>query len=235
VIELPEQAQPKAVAKAAATVREREADLAFARTGVVDASRAIDDAIIEDRTRYADALDRGEADPGREVEVTARALHAEAQRRVEGEEIRLQRAEVALRETLASNLDAWIGQLTKTTEEAERAALDLVDALRDAEQERARRRLALSWARSFQAKKQLPQLSHAGTAASTLLRNRQASPYDFVPIAELLDHIHGGIKQTSLAAEAARAAEREQQAYRPTLRGWPSHGLATAAAESDAA
>jgi hypothetical protein len=67
------------------------------------------------------------------------------------------------------------------------------------------------------------------------LRNRQASPYDYIPIGELLDHIHGGIEQATIAAEQARAAERERQANRPTLRGWPSLGLAPAASESDAA
>jgi hypothetical protein len=98
-----------------------------------------------------------------------------------------------------------------------------------------RRHLALAWADSFQAKQQLPSLGHPRTAASTLLRNRQASPYDYIPISELCDHIHGGIEQATLAAEAGRAVAREQQAARPTLRGWPSLGLAPADSESDAA
>jgi hypothetical protein len=196
---------------------------------------AIDQAVIADRDAYATALDAGQPDPGRQAEEAARVQYAECQRRVSGEESRLQRAEAELRTAIDSSLDAWIDQLTKATEEAERAALDLVDQLRDAERERARRHLARAWARSFEAKQQLPSLGHAGTAASSLLRNKQASPYDYIVVGEMLDHVRAGIEQATLAAEQARAAEREQQANQPTLRGWPSLGLAPAVSESDAA
>jgi hypothetical protein len=131
VIELPEQARPKPVSRAAEAVRGRENDLAAARAALVEASRAIDQAVAEDRERYATERDAGRPDPGREAESAARAEHAEAQRRVGGEEVRLQRAEAEPRAAIDSSLDAWIGQLTKTTEEAELAALALVDAFRD--------------------------------------------------------------------------------------------------------
>jgi hypothetical protein len=103
-----------------------------------------------------------------------------------------------------------------------------VDQLRDAEQERARRRLALAWVRSFQARQQLRSLGHATTAFSTLLRSRMASDRDFLLVGELLDHVRAGIEQATLAAEAARLAER------PVLHARPALGLA-GPVESDAA
>jgi hypothetical protein len=234
VIELPEQARPKAVAKAAEAVRAREADLAGARAAVVEASRAIDQGVAADRQAYADALDAGRPDPGREAEGAARAQLEERQRRVAAEEVRLQRAEIELRSVLEECLPNWIAQLTKAIEEAEVEALAAVDRLLAAEEERARRRLALAWVRSFQAKRQLPPLGHAMTAFSTLLRSRMASDRDYIPIAELLGHVRAGLEAASLAAEQAPVAEREreQQAGRPVLHG---RGFGLAPVESDAA
>jgi hypothetical protein len=235
VIELPEQAQPKAVARAAEAVRAREADLAGARAAVVEANKAIEEAIVADREAYATALDAGRADPGREAEGAARAQLEECQRRVAAEETRLERAQAALREAIETTLPDWTAALERATEEAEVVALALVDQLRDAEQERARRRLALAWVRSFQARQQLPSLGHAITAFSTLLRSRMASDRDFLLVGELLDHVRAGIEQVTLQAEAARLAEREEQAGRPTLHARPAIGLAPVESESDVA
>jgi hypothetical protein len=230
VIELPEQAQPKAVARAAEATRAREADLAGARAAVVEANKAIEEAIVADREAYATALDAGRPDPGREAEGEARARLEECQRRLAVEEVRLQRAEVALREAIEGSLTAWQTALERATTEAEQQALEAVDRLRDIELERARRRLALDWTRSFQARKPTPGLGSASSARSTLLRNQMASPYDYVPVAELLDHVRAGIEQATLQAEAARLAER------PVLHARPAIGLAgPVESESDAA
>jgi hypothetical protein len=131
VIELPE-AQPKAVSRAAATVRSREADLASARATVVEAAKRIDAAIADDRQAYADALDRGEADPGRQAEGAARAQLEECQRRVAAEEVRLQRAEVALREAIVASAETWRSQLDAEAERGRGQARRAVGELRAA-------------------------------------------------------------------------------------------------------
>jgi hypothetical protein len=222
MIELPEQGQPKQVARAAEAVRAREADVAEARAALVGANKTIDRAVIADREAYATALDAGRPDPGREAEVAARAEADEAKRRLAGEDIRLQRAEAELRSAIETTLPAWTAALERSTAEAEVEALALVDRLRDAEQERARRRLALYWTTRFARREQLPPLGFAATADSTILRSRQASDHDYLSVGELCDGIRAGIEQATLAAESSRLSGRD----RPIL-----HGLAA----SDAA
>jgi hypothetical protein len=225
VIELPESGRPKAVAAAAKAVQAREADVAAARAALVEANRAIDRAVVADRDAYATALDAGHADPGREAETAARAEADEAKRRLDGEQVRLERVEVALREAIEQSLTAWQTALERSTVEAEVEALALVDQLRHAEEDRARRRLALYWVTSFAQRRQLPPVRFAASADTTLLRNRAASDRDYIGVFEVLDHVRAGIEAATLAAEAARLAD--PQRGRPILRG--------VAAKSDAA
>jgi hypothetical protein len=231
VIELPEPGRPKQVSKQAEAVRARETDVAAARAALIEANKAIESAIFADREAYADAVDAGGADPGRELEVAARAEADEAKRRLSGEELRLQRAEGQLREAIEASLPAWTTALERATAEAEAQALDLVDQLRAAEGERARRRVALFWVTCFKRRAQLPGLGFAPSADTTLLRNRASSDRDFLGVFEMLDHIRAGIEKASLAAEAARLAE--PQRGRPILHVQPAPGPVVS--ESDAA
>jgi hypothetical protein len=80
-----------------------------------------------------------------------------------------------------------------------------------AEHERARRRLALDWARPYAAGTKLPALDHVPQALSDLPIERQAGPQPHTVLA-LLGHVRVGVERASLAGEEARRAEREAEA-----------------------
>jgi hypothetical protein len=206
VIELPEFGQPRPVAQAAALLRDRETDRAAAREAVEQAKRAISTAMSEDRARYADALDRGEEDPGREAEQAARRDLDEAERRFATEEVRLTRARRALDEAIDETIETWEATLRSAVETAETEALSAVDVLVAAEQARASLRVAHFWASQRRTGAKLPNLAHTPVAPSTIVINVQAGPqvHDVLALAA---SIRTGIEKATLAAEHERQAE----------------------------
>jgi hypothetical protein len=206
MIELPDLAQPKAVTRAAQLVRDREADVARAREAVEQAKASIQTAMVADRNAYADALDAGRADPGQQVEEAARAVLAEAERRLGVEEVRQQRARDALDQALSDALAAWTLAARKQVEASEVEALRLVDQLRAAVEERSRRRLALAWLERYAQAEKLPRLDNVPATATTAIRNPHAGPQTWAA-SELLDAIRAGIEQVTLEAEQARKVE----------------------------
>jgi hypothetical protein len=208
MIELPEQ-QPRPVAKAAQVVVEREADVAAAKEGIAAAHAAIKAAIEQDRAAYADALDRGEDDPGPEAEENARRELAECERRFAVEEVRLTRAREAFEATCHDAIGGWQETLTRALEKAESEALEAVDALEAAELKRARLRADLFWLERYAERGQLTGLGGAAPAMSPIVINQQAGPRTH-DVLTLLGGIRDGIEAATLGAAAARAAEREQ-------------------------
>jgi hypothetical protein len=211
MIELPDLAVPRPVAKAASVVSDRESDVATAKQAVDAAKQTIEQARTDDRALLADALDAGRDDPGTPREDDARALLADAERRLAGEELRLTRARDALDETLSTTIDTWASALEGVVEQADAEALDLVDKLAAAEQERARRRHALTWAHRYQQGEKLPNLATVPQTKSAIVRNPQASPYDTYFVAELVDAVRGGLTRATLAAERQPQADGEQR------------------------
>jgi hypothetical protein len=213
VIELPEIAMPKPVEKAAAVVRDREADVAAAKAQIEAANIAIQHAVVEDRALFADALDAGGDDPGTPRADEASARLADAERRLAGEELRMMRAREALNAALSESITAWEAAVTKATEQAERDSLKLVDQLAAAERERARRRHAVTWARRYRQGEKLPNLGNVPRTPSALVKNPIASPFDTYGIVDLLDVVRD-VTQAMLAAEHERQAEQELQRLR---------------------
>jgi hypothetical protein len=211
MIELPDLVVPRPIAKAASVVREREADVKAARASGEEAKQAVQAAAGEDRALLADALDRGEGDPGNPKTDAANERVAEAERLLAAEELRQQRAREALDAALAQSIEAWVQAVTKSVEEAEIDVLDLLDQLANAEHERARRRHALAWLRAYRQGEKLPNIASVPISCSTLVRNAQASPYERLPVDDLLAHVRAGVERSTLASEAKGVAEREQQ------------------------
>jgi hypothetical protein len=208
MIELPEQSQPRPVRKAAGILRDREADVATARAAVEEAKAAITEGVRLDREQYAAALDAGRDDPGTPHEDAAQAGLVAAERRLAAEEERRGRAQAALVAALVESIDAWDAALAKAVTEAEADVLDLVAKLEAAEHERARRRMALSWARSYRLAERLPRLDHVAGTPSTVVINSIAGPGTYT-VEELLTHVRDSIERVTLGAETARAAERQ--------------------------
>lgn len=207
---IPDVAVPRAVAKAAATVRDREADVAAAKAAIQEANRAIEQALSEDRALLAEALDAGRTDPGTPREGAARQGLADAERRQAGEELRLQRARAALDEAVDEHVDGWQTQLTKALEQADAEVLDLVARLEAAEQERTRRRQMFWWARAKARGEQLPVLGAPPPARSPLLRNQQAGD-DVYVVPELLTAVRAGVEQSTASADTARIVAYERR------------------------
>jgi hypothetical protein len=125
-VQLPDLARPKAVARAAQVVADREADVAAARATVEQAKIDVTAAVGADNEAYASALDAGRDDPGRVAEDAARTALADAERRLAVEEVRQQRARAALEEALAEALPAWVETARESVISAEAHALELV-------------------------------------------------------------------------------------------------------------
>ena len=209
MIEFPDLAVPRPVAKAAGVVRERESDVSAARAAVDEAKRAVQQAAGDDRALLADALDRGQGDPGTPRADAARERVAEAERLLEGQELRQQRAREALDAVLSQSIDGWVQAVTKSVEQSEADVLDLVDKLVAAEHERARQRHALAWLRAYRQGEKLPNVAAVPTTFSTLLRNERASPYEFLSIDDLLLHVKAGVERLTLASEHGRQASAQ--------------------------
>jgi hypothetical protein len=201
VIEFPDLAVPRPVAKAASVVHDREADVAGAKQAVDEATRGVSAALVEDRERFASALDRGDGDPGREAEDAARHELDECERRLAVEEVRLSRARDALDTALNESINAWTTALERAVEQADADTVELVGKLAAAEHERARRRHALTWARRYQQGEKLPSLASVPQTPTAIVRNVQASPYDCYPVAELVEAVRVALARASLAAE----------------------------------
>jgi hypothetical protein len=217
MIPIPDLQRPRSVAKAAATVEAREADLAAAREAVEQATAAIGPALIEDREAYAAALDAGRPDPGRTNEQAARDALAEAERLLAAEGLRVDRARAELDQTLDTVLDGWETALTAATGKLETESLALVDQLEHAEEQRATARVQLAWLRNRRDGTKLPNLDLVRPALSSIVINRVDSTTTH-PVPALLAGIRDGIRATSLEVQAARAAERAAEQARQAER-----------------
>jgi hypothetical protein len=202
---------PRPVARAASTLAEREHDVVGAREAVEQAKAAIQQAASQDRALLADALDAGRDDPGTPNADEARARVVEAERLLEGQELRRERARSALAEAVTSALPGWTAATVKAVEETEVSALDLVAQLRRAVEQREHARRCLYWLEQRASGQKLPNLSAAAKTASTLVINPLAGP-GVHTIDTLLDYVRDSLVQSSLAAE--RVQREEQQ---PTL------------------
>jgi hypothetical protein len=208
MIELPDVGTPRPVKAAAALVRDREHDVAAAKSAVEETKAAIADAMRADREDYAAALDAGRPDPGDVHEAEARVALVAAERRLAGEELRLEHARAALDEALNTGIETWQASVEKALVEAERDELDLVDRLQAAELERAHRRQALTWVRAYRQASKLPSLAFVPAAPTPIVINPQAGPHTHDVLA-LVAGIRAGLERATLQAEAARLAERE--------------------------
>src|SRR4051812_25247752 len=125
--QLPTVETPKQVAAAAATVAEREADFAAAELAVKEATASIETAKLQDREAFARAKDEGRGDPGAKHLDATRARLADTERIRDGEQLRLERAQAALDETVARVLPAWESAIVKRLAAREREVMRALD------------------------------------------------------------------------------------------------------------
>src|SRR4051812_10197357 len=108
---MPQTHMPDAIAEASGTLAARRADLVGLEQAVREAHAGLDAARAEDRAAYAAAMDQGRKDPGPKALERARAHLEDVERRRDGEQLRVQRAEAALRDALDAHRDEWAAEL----------------------------------------------------------------------------------------------------------------------------
>jgi hypothetical protein len=209
VIELPDVAVPKVVAETAGKLAEREADLAAAKQVQKEARAGIDAAKAEDRAAFAAERDAGRPDPGAKHVEAARARLADAERVVEGETLRHERAQAALDEAIRDARDSWSAAVERTLVKSEAKLLAAFEACERAEQQRSRERQALDWLRRYGSGLPMPRLEFTPELATGL--RRHPSDTGTFAFSELLAALRSAVEHARIEAETQRAAERERQ------------------------
>jgi hypothetical protein len=196
---LPTVGQPEAIEKAVAIMEAREADLADAEQAVGEAKAGLESARAEDVAAFAAARDAGVDDPGPVHVQHARQHLADAERRRDGETLRLGRAQAALKEALEAHVGEWNRALERSLQRADAASIKALDRLEAAERERAELRGARATLRQGRP-------VSAGPIPSPIRRNLSG---DLFTLNELLAGLRAGLENSSLDRERERAAERE--------------------------
>ena len=201
MIALPDAERLPEVAKAAAVLEAREADLAAAQQELREAKAGVESARAEDRLEYARSRDAGGDDPGaRHLELAHRTLE-DVERRHGGEMLRVGQSQAALDAALTEHLEVWREALEAALECADRESLKLLERFESAERDRAALRGALAWTqRPSSAPKP------GGPVPSGLRRNLN-SPETF-SVDELLAAVRTGLMSSTLEAARQRAVER---------------------------
>jgi hypothetical protein len=189
---------PEPIAEAVATLDARRADLVGLEAAVRAARAGLDAARAEDRAAYALAMDQARKDPGPKALERARAHLEDVERRRDGEQLRVQRAEAALRDALDEHRNAWAAEVERAQHELDAAAFEARAELERVELERAQVRSARTWLRSGKGR--------AMTVPSPLKRNQNG---DVFTAPELVAGLREAIAASTLAAELERDARRE--------------------------
>src|SRR4051812_41425657 len=108
---VPAAQRPEEITQAVEVLAARHADLEAVGQELREATIQLDHARAADRAEYARAMDAAEGDPGPAHEKRAVAAVADAERRIGGEQERVQAAEAALTRALAEGAAAWAAQL----------------------------------------------------------------------------------------------------------------------------
>lgn len=197
---LPEPERPEAVAQAAAVLEAREADLAQAEQAVREARVGLDAARSEDRASYASARNAGKPDPGPRALRAAEAHLEDAERKLDGERLRVEQAQAAFSTALEEHRPSWHQALEDALERADAASLKALDKFEAAEAARGELRAAVRWLRGATGAP-----ATAGSLVSPLRRNASG---DLWTLGELIPAVRSGIQNSTLEAERRREEER---------------------------
>jgi hypothetical protein len=216
MIELPEIARPRAVAKAVALLADRERDAAAAEKALREARLGIESAKARDREEFAAARDAGRDDPGARHLDAARGAHEDAERVAAGEALLRDRAQAEVDRLLAEHLPGWSAAVAASEAEADAASLRALDAFAETEAARGRVRAARMWLESYAAKRPLPRLDHSGTLLVEGLKRNMSG--DLWGLPEVVEAIRTSIVASTMSAQAEHAAEAERHAVEDAVR-----------------
>jgi multidrug efflux pump subunit AcrA (membrane-fusion protein) len=166
-LRLPTSFAPKSIAAAFEARAERQADYARARAELEACRAGLAEAKRLDVAATADARDAGRPDPEREHERRAQAAYDEAERSLEAERLRLERAHAALLEAIEQNAEGWRSRAETEVEKAERDARKGLGALEDAYERRHLAHVVTNWLAAVGEGRGIERLLRKGATAPT--------------------------------------------------------------------